>query len=112
MKIEFIEIVIAAVFLVAGGVVGFYFGCINEKGKKPEIKEEKITVIADNKEIAVKPCPMCGGDAKIQKGFIKDVVNVECEKCGLTTKAYTPNIFYAAVAKAVEDWNRREKDED
>jgi len=50
-----------------------------------------------NKKIDIKPCPFCGGEAKV--GLIVSTVN--CSKCGATAGEYS--VGY----KAIEAWNKR-----
>ena len=58
----------------------------------------------------IKPCPFCGGPARIViKSF--DVFThgaiVKCERCGARTKLIEPDCNYIAKDKAVELWNNR-----
>ena len=48
--------------------------------------------------IELKPCPFCGGEAKIQG--IK-VVWIKCKQCGVAT------IGYKEEARAIKVWNSR-----
>ena len=55
----------------------------------------------------LKPCPFCGGEAKVESDTWRDVGVmhcVECE-CGVSTGVYE------TVEEAVEHWNRRIKEE-
>lgn len=61
-------------------------------------------------EPKIKPCPFCGGKARLLiKSF--DIFThgaiVECCKCGARTKLIEPNCDYSAKNKAVEIWNER-----
>lgn len=58
----------------------------------------------------MKPCPFCGGKAKlnIQKvtgGY--DYAYVICTGCRISTMQYEASAEYCAKDKAIEDWNRR-----
>lgn len=52
------------------------------------------------KEIELKPCPFCGGEARTYDGNI-DTFGVVCKKCG--AKVYG----YETRKKADNAWNRR-----
>lgn len=57
----------------------------------------------------LKPCPFCGGEARIITHRFYELSNtygVTCKKCGSETMQ-----FYCAEEDAVNAWNRREKDE-
>ena len=50
----------------------------------------------------VKPCPFCGGGAKVDEGVHGYfLATVTCEKCG----AFMPG---SVVTAAIRQWNRRE----
>ena len=49
----------------------------------------------------LKPCPFCGGKAKVMNGPDDWV---QCDRCGATTA------FSATVESAIAKWNRRVKD--
>ena len=64
-------------------------------------------------ETKLKPCPFCGGAAKIStKVFdcIADTAIVYCEICGAQTEEVTASVHYCAEEKAAEIWNRRTDD--
>ncbi len=48
----------------------------------------------------LKPCPFCGGEARLQS-FYKDHC-VYCRKCNASTMKY-----YPTKEEAIEAWNRR-----
>lgn len=51
----------------------------------------------------LKPCPFCGGEAKVQS-FYKNHC-VYCAKCNASTMKY-----FQTETKAIEAWNRRAED--
>ena len=53
--------------------------------------------------LTLKPCPFCGGEAKLVKDFcsFKDWNYVRCEECG-AMNSVTDTAF-----KAIETWNMR-----
>ena len=58
----------------------------------------------------LKPCPFCGGKARIQiKSFdiFQHGAQVVCDKCGARTVLVEPSINYTAKTEAVELWNTR-----
>ena len=67
-------------------------------------------------EIKLKPCPFCGGEAKMKHGFpgqqkkgVRQAV-VQCKSCGCRTVTYRqlPYQSYTEVdEQAANTWNRR-----
>ena len=67
----------------------------------------------------LKPCPFCGGEAKLKKGFPSRQIAhcrqavVQCKTCGCRTVTFKqlPMEKWQNVDKqAIEAWNRREND--
>lgn len=61
-------------------------------------------------ETMLKPCPFCGGKAKMklrQFDLFQVGVQVICQTCGCRTDLIAPSTEYAARDKAIEAWNRR-----
>ena len=57
----------------------------------------------------LKPCPFCGGEAKVVKA--KSAARIYCTKCLMDTRMFYPTIFSDDVEKkAIETWNRRAKE--
>ena len=54
----------------------------------------------------LKPCPFCGGEARL---FVNGGVRVICPKCYASTRIMSDEIEYdnSAVETVVEAWNRR-----
>lgn len=66
------------------------------------------------KEIKLKECPCCGGEAEVKDIKYKSmpaITWVECKKCGLQTKTFKQSIYYCAKEEAAKVWNRRESSE-
>lgn len=70
----------------------------------------------NNKDI-LKPCPLCGGEAKIESFSSAphgDFVTIKCTGCGLTLD-WTTDYYYSNIARvhanltATQAWNRRAK---
>lgn len=60
-------------------------------------------------EINIKPCPFCGGEAKlVDYGISGKYKVVQCLECGARTRLFDPEIFRGG--NAVEAWNRRTGD--
>lgn len=53
------------------------------------------------KEIELKPCPFCGGEAKIKKNILNEDIYVECRNC------YSRTDGFGITEYAIEQWNRR-----
>ena len=55
-------------------------------------------------EIKLKPCPFCGGEAKLLSinGIEETYYFVHCTKCSIEQRAEIESAFYAA-----EQWNHR-----
>lgn len=56
--------------------------------------------------IELKPCPFCGGKARL---FVNGGVRVICPKCYASTRILTDEMEYEsnAVETVIEVWNRR-----
>lgn len=50
----------------------------------------------------LKPCPFCGGEAKLERGTTQLDNFVYCSDCGSGTR------FFNTKQSAIETWNRRE----
>ena len=60
--------------------------------------------------VVLKPCPFCGGEAKIMKHLFNNQstsYGVKCKRCLAETFQ-----FFKSREKAVEAWNRRAGEED
>lgn len=53
----------------------------------------------------LKPCPFCGGEAKLCKGWCELDNYVECSECDVRTKPENTK------SGAIKVWNRRVADE-
>ena len=65
------------------------------------------------KEIKLKDCPCCGGEAEVKDIKYKSmpaITWVECKKCGLQTKTFKQSIYYCAKEEAAEAWNEWHKE--
>ena len=64
------------------------------------------------KEIKLKECPCCGGEAEMKETRYIDAtpssVKVLCKKCALQTKSFIESLDYCAREEAEKVWNRRE----
>ena len=64
------------------------------------------------KEIKLKECPCCGGEAEMKETRYIDAtpssVKVLCKKCALQTKSFIESLDYCANEEAEKVWNRRE----
>ena len=58
----------------------------------------------------LKPCPFCGGKARL---FVNGGVRVVCTRCYVSTRVLKDELEYAssAVELSVKTWNRRAGDE-
>lgn len=56
-------------------------------------------------ETKLKPCPFCGGEAKIHSEYV--AVYIKCEECGATSGIVKVAAEYCANDKLAEKWNRR-----
>lgn len=56
--------------------------------------------------IELKPCPFCGGKARL---FVSSGVRVLCSKCYASTMILTDDMGYSsnAVERVTEKWNKR-----
>lgn len=70
---------------------------------------EKVNEV---KEIKLKECPCCGGEAEMKETRYIDAtpssVKVLCKKCALQTKTFIESLDYCAKEEAAKVWNRRE----
>lgn len=55
----------------------------------------------------LKPCPFCGGEAKLRKDEYRLGCHVECTVCGTRAKHILKDLEYCAIDRAVEVWNKR-----
>ena len=58
----------------------------------------------------LKPCPFCGGEAKLYNQKVVggyDYSYVQCKKCHIQTACYDISTDYCSSEMATEDWNRR-----
>ena len=64
------------------------------------------------KEIKLRECPCCGGEAEIKETRYIDAtpssVKELCKKCALQTKSFIESLDYCAKEEAEKVWNRRE----
>ena len=67
------------------------------------------------KEIKLKECPCCGGEAEMEEARYIDAtpssVKVLCKKCALQTNSFIESLDYGAKEEAAKVWNRRESSE-
>lgn len=56
--------------------------------------------------IELKPCPFCGGKAKMKASWSASVY-VECMSCFAQAMHFLPAADYCADDRAAEAWNRR-----
>lgn len=57
----------------------------------------------------LKPCPFCGGEAKLEHDYI--ISFVKCVECDVRTVGYHVSPEYSSDARAAEVWNRRMNDD-
>ena len=57
----------------------------------------------------LKPCPFCGGEAKLEK--VSGFVVAKCGDCGAESGVVGISAEYCANDKAIEKWNRRIQNE-
>ena len=60
--------------------------------------------------LELKPCPFCGGKARL---FVNGGVRVVCTRCYVSTMVLKDKLEYdsSAVESSVKTWNRRAGDE-
>ena len=54
----------------------------------------------------LKPCPFCGGEAKIRHRAF-ETTSIQCERCGVETLLYEDSPSSSGKSKAKAAWNRR-----
>lgn len=63
-----------------------------------------------SKDIKLKPCPFCGGEAKLTvSNYVAcqdDFAEVKCAECGIGFH-FGIDVEYSAKDRAIEVWNRR-----
>lgn len=59
----------------------------------------------------LKPCPFCGGTAKMKFGPDSVYVYVECAVCGARAHIKEQSVKYCAMDEAEKAWNRRAEDD-
>lgn len=61
--------------------------------------------------IELKPCPFCGGKARL---FVSNGVRVICHKCGATTRILVDSerVETNAVENVIKSWNRRKNNDE
>lgn len=61
------------------------------------------------KNIELKPCPFCGGEAEISHGRFdgKDTSYVVCKRCMARGEFFTISFKRSSDDMAIEAWNRR-----
>lgn len=63
------------------------------------------------KEIKLKECPCCGGEARFVYGLDDGIrqVRVVCNRCNLSTEWVDESLDYGAKEEAAKAWNLREE---
>lgn len=74
---------------------------------------ERICVRKEKRMIELKPCPFCGGEAKLDhwNGTANVYSFVRCQntkECGIEGKRFIESPSYASDERAIKAWNRRE----
>lgn len=65
------------------------------------------------KDIELKPCPFCGGEAELNKSFTNNwSAYVMCSDCSARTALFVQSIDWCANDEAVKAWNRRVSDKE
>ena len=57
--------------------------------------------------IKLKPCPFCGGEARLASEERGIFVFVTCQKCHVETQRIRMSAEYCANERAAKEWNRR-----
>lgn len=55
----------------------------------------------------LKPCPFCGGEAKLENESPARVSFVKCKDCGARTYKYRIAFDHASDERAIKAWNMR-----
>lgn len=61
-----------------------------------------------DKQIELKPCPFCGGEAELQSEPWSAVI---CANCRAMSHCFPHSGKYSSDEKAIEAWNRRVDDD-
>ena len=86
---------------------------------KTDIQQLKVIIAGDAARrwtevqtmIELKPCPFCGGKARL---FVSNGVRVLCPECGATTRILVDSerIETSAVEDVIKAWNRRKNNDE